>query len=199
MTDKIFQKIIRDVKAYILRHAKQNGWIWFYKMHQKEVVECAKKLLQIYKADKKIVIIACWLHDITKYQSKQECLDQFHKSHHEDGYKFTKEFLKKYPVSAEDIEAIAQCVLRHRNSSPYKALKMEEKIVAVADVMSHFVSIFYFTHFKFHPNDSIEEMNIKHLGKLRRDYRDLQLLPKSLKLVGNEYKVIEELVKNYGK
>ncbi len=201
MTNKAFQKIITDIEAHIMKQAKQNGWMWFYEIHQKEVLNCAKKLLEEYEADKKVVTIACWFHDITKYQvkDKRKDLDKLHKSHHKDGYEFTKRFLKKYEINPEEIEVVAQCVLRHRNSPPYKAITMEERIVAVADVMSHFTSIFYFTHFKFYPDDSIEEMNKKQTQKLQRDWRDLQLLPKSIKIVGNEYKTIERLVKKYNK
>jgi putative nucleotidyltransferase with HDIG domain len=113
MTEKVFQKIIKDAQKYIIKFALKNGWMWFYKMHQKEMVDCARELLKVYKADDKIVIVACWLHDITKYQAKNNKRDinKFHKTHHLDGYEFAKKFLLKYKVNVEEIEAISQCVL----------------------------------------------------------------------------------------
>ena len=199
MTEKVFQKIIKDTQKYIITYAKKNGWMLFYRMHQKEMVDCAKKLLKVYKADEKLVVVACWLHDVTKYQAKnnKKSISKFHKTHHLDGYEFTKKFLKKYEISEKEIEAIAQCVLRHRNSPPYQAKKIEEKIIATADVMSHFVSLFYLTYFKFYPNDTMEKMTENQIRKLDRDWRDLQLLPKAKKMVEREYKVIRKLIENY--
>ena len=87
--------------------------------------------------------------------------------------------------------------MRHRNSPPYQAKKIEEKIIATADVMSHFVSLFYLTYFKFYPNDTMEKMTENQIRKLDRDWRDLQLLPKAKKMVEREYKVIRKLIENY--
>lgn len=201
MTNEVFRQIIKDTKKNIIELAEKNGWMWFYKMHQKEMVDCAKKLLKVYKADEKIVIIACWLHDITKYRSKnnKKDIDKNHKTHHIDGYRFAKKFLAKYKISNNEIEIIAQCVLRHRNSPTYKAKNIEEKVVAVADTMSHFISIFYLTYFKFFPNDLMEQMVENDLKKLNRDWRDLGLLPKARKLVKKEYEVLKKLHENYKK
>jgi putative nucleotidyltransferase with HDIG domain len=199
MKEKVFKEIVREAENYIINQAEKNDWMWFYKMHQKEMVDCAEKLLRVYKADEKVVIIACWLHDITKYQAKnnKKSINKFHKTHHQDGCVFAGKFLKKYGISKEEIEAIAQCVLRHRNSPPFEAHGIEEKIVAAADVMSHFTSIFYLTYFKFYPNDSMEEMAENQIGKLDRDWRDLQLLPKARVLVEKEYKILRKLIDNY--
>jgi len=199
MSDKIFQKIVKDIEKYIINLAEQNGWTWFYKAHQKEMVACAKELLGVYKADKKMAVIACWLHDITLYQVKNGSKEfsECHKTHHVDSCEFSKTYLEKYKLKTEEIESISQCILRHRNSAPFKVRNIEEKIVAAADTMSHFTGIFYLMHFKFHPDDSVEEMNKKQSQKLERDWRDLQLLPKARKLVEKEYKVLRKLVGNY--
>jgi HD superfamily phosphodiesterase len=198
MNKKQFQKIVNDIKELILREAKKNDWLWFYDLHQKEVVKCAEKLLKIYKADRQVVIIACWLHDISKYQIKSK-LDtgKFHKTHHFDSYEFSKKYLAKYKISDNELEQISNCVLRHRNSSSYKARTVEEKIVAVADTLSHFTGVFYFTHFKFHPESSIDFMVNNHLEKLKRDWRDFGLLPKSRKIVEKEFVAIKKLHENY--
>jgi HD superfamily phosphodiesterase len=198
MENKLFQKIVKDINKFILIEAKKNDWMWFYDMHQKEVVRCAEKLLKIYKqADKQIVIIACWLHDISKYSVKDKSeTKKHHATHHLSSYNFTKKFLNQYNLEDEIIAKIAQCVLRHRNSS-HKARTMEEKIVVVADTLSHFTSVFYFTHFKFHPESTLEFMAKNQLIKLERDWQDLGLLPGSKKIVEREYEVIKKLHENY--
>lgn len=179
--------------------AAKNGWLWFYKLHQKEVVEYAEKLLRIYpSADRKIVLIACWLHDIAHYQARnsREILAVKAK-HHIQGAEIAGRFLAGYRVSGEEIERIKRCILCHRNSAPYKPKTLEEKVVAVADTMSHFGSIFYFTYFKFHPHHSLEQMVADDLAKLKRDWRDIRLLPKAERLVREEYRMIKKLLNNY--
>ena len=201
MTNATYKQIVNDVQKKIKALADKNGWTWFYNLHQKEVVKFAKKLLTIYKtADPKIVIIACWLHDIAHYYAKdaKEIL-AVKATHHIDGANIAEQFLKDYKVSEKEIAQIKNCVLCHRNQTPYNPKNIEEKIVTVADTMSHFGSIFYLTYFKFHPEHPLEKMVVDDLEKLKRDWRDLSLLPKGRKIVENEYKTIKKLLSNYNK
>lgn len=199
MTNVTFQKIIKEVQKHIVALAKQNGWMWFYNLHQKEVAESAKDLLKIYpKADKKIVLVSCWLHDIAHYYAKNEKeILAVKKSHHIDGARIAEEILIKYKLSQEEVAKIKNCVLNHRNHENYEPKTLEEKIVAVADTLSHFRSIFYLTYFKFHPEHSLEEMVKTDLEKTDRDWRDLGLLPKSRKIAELEYKTLRKMLINY--
>jgi len=199
MNDLIFQKIIKDSQKEVERLAKKNGWIWFYNMHQKEVIKFAEKLLKIYPiANKHIVLISCWLHDIAHYFAKngKEIL-AVKKEHHINGAKIAEKLLEKYNLEKTEIKEIKNCILRHRNHDIYRAKTLEEKIVVVADTLSHFGSIFYFVYFKFHPEHSLKKMVNDDLAKLRRDWRDLKILPKARKMVKIEHKVIKNLLENY--
>lgn len=201
MKKQTFKKIIRDSQREILKLAKKNGWVWFYNLHQKEAVKCAEKLLKLYKkANKQIVLISSWLHDIAHYYAKnsKEILT-VKTNHHIESAKAAERFLRKYKITDEEIAEIKNCILKHRNSAPYTPKTLEEKIVAVADTLSHFESIFYFVYFKFHPEHSLEEMVKTDLLKLKRDWRDLGLLPKAKKLVETEYKILKKLLENYQK
>lgn len=199
MDKKLFKKITEDIKALIIKDAKKYGWMWFYDVHQKEVVNAAEKLLKLYKADREVVIIACWLHDISKYKAPKDkkSFNKIHANHHIDSADFARKFLKRYKLEEELIERIAECVLRHRNSTPYEARTKEEKIVAVADTLSHFMSVFYFTYFKFYPHDEMMDMAKSQIKKMQRDWRDLNLLPKSKSIVKNEYNMLMKLHENY--
>lgn len=199
MTNAVFQKIIQEVQKQIIGLAKKNGWMWFYNLHQKEVVESANDLLKLYpKADKKIVLIACWLHDIAHYYAKNEKeILAVKKSHHIDGARIAGDILENYKLSQDEIEKVKNCVLRHRNHQDYAPKTLEEKVVATADALSHFRSIFYLTYFKFHPEHSLEEMVKIDLDKIERDWRDLGLLPKSRKIAELEYKTLKKMLKNY--
>lgn len=201
MKHSTFKKILRDSQWKILNLAKKNNWLWFYNLHQKEVIKCAKKLLKLYrKANRQIVLISCWLHDIGHYYAKSgEEILMVKVNHHIESAKIAESFLKKYKVTKEEIDEIKNCIVKHRNLSPYLPKTLEEKIVAVADTLSHFESIFYFIYFKFHPEHSLEKMVKSELEKLKRDWRDLGLLPRARKLVEAEYKTLKRLLENYQK
>lgn len=201
MTTAITNKIINHVQREIKKLAKKNGWIWFYDLHQVEVIKYAEKLLKIYKkADRNIVLIACWLHDIAHYYARnsREIL-AVKARHHLDGAEIAEKILRQYPIKAAEIIKIKNCVLCHRNQAPYCPKTLEEKIMVVADTMSHFGSIFYFTYFKFYPEHTLEMMVADDLAKLKRDWRDIKLLPRAKRLVENEYKMIKKLLENYKK
>ena len=201
MKKTISQRIIKDSKQEVRKLAVKNSWMWFYKMHQTEVVRYAEKLLDIYKeADRDIVLISCWLHDIGHYHAKngKEIL-KVKKKHHINGAKIAENMLSKYDLDKKDVDKIKNCVLRHRNHAPYPARTLEEKIVVAADTLSHFGSIFYFTYFKFHPEHTLERMVKDDLEKIERDWRDLKILPKVRPMVEAEYKTIKKLLENYDK
>jgi uncharacterized protein len=201
MKNQTYNQIIRDAQEKVKGLAKQNNWLWFYNLHQKEVIIYAEKLLKIYKrADSKIVIISCWLHDIAHYYAtnSQEILE-VKENHHIKGAEIAEKFLKKYKISKEEIDKIKNCIIRHRNKKPNTPKTLEEKIMVVADTMSHFGSIFYFTYFKFHPERTLEQMAEDDLAKLKRDWRDINILPKARLMVEKEYRVIKKLFMNYNR
>ena len=201
MTVSTHNQIIKEAQAKIKKLAAQNGWLWFYNLHQREVVNYAEKLLKIYKqADRRIVIISCWLHDIAHYYARgSKEISAVKPTHHIDGAAIAEKFLQNYQITPTEIAAIKNCILCHRNKKPFVPKTINEKIVAVADTLSHFGSIFYLTYFKFHPDHTLEQMVADDLEKIKRDYRDIKLLPSAPKLVATEYAVIKKLLNNYNK
>jgi len=199
MTDRVFKQIIKEARELIIKLARQNGWLWFYKMHQQEVVEAAEELLKLYpKADRQIVIIACWLHDISKYYAKNSRdIPKVEQNHHIDSAKIAGEILQSGSLDPAEIKRIKNCILRHRNKPGFRPETLEEKIIAVADTLSHFKSVFYLTYFKFHPKHSLERMVKTDLAKLERDWRDLGLLSRSREMVEKEYQVLKKMFKSY--
>lgn len=185
----------------ISKEAKKNNCFWFYQMHQTDIIKSAKKLLKLYpKADRKIVLISCWLHDIAYYSAKnwQDIL-KIRKIHHIKGAEIAERFLGKYGLKKEEILKIKNCILRHRNINNYQPKNLEEKIVAVADTLSHFESLFYFTFFKSFPQCSLEKMVKTTLKELEKDWQDIKILPKASKLIKEKYKILKQFFENYGK
>jgi len=199
MTNLVFEKIIKEAQKSVKCLAKENDWLWFYNMHQKEVIESAKDLLRLYpKADQRIVLISCWLHDIAHYYAKDDKeILTIKKNHHIDGARIAEKILSKYKIDKVEIDKITNCILRHRNLEAYEPKTLEEKIVVTADALSHFRSIFYLTYFKFHPHHSLEQMVKADLEKIERDWRDVQILPKAKKFAKNQYGVLKKMLEEF--
>lgn len=194
--------MIDEAKKYVLGLAEKNKVLdWFFEIHQKEIELSAKKLLESYpEANKDVVLLACWLHDIAHYTAKtEEEIIAVKKDHHLLGAELAEEFLKKHQISKDMISKIKDCIKAHRNTPEYPLKSIEEKIVAVADSLSHFQSVFYFTYFKVHPNRNIAEMVKAQLEKLERDWRDVQILPEAAKIAKPRYQVLKEMLENYNK
>lgn len=193
------KEIVEEVKQKILKLAKENNLQWFYNLHQIEVVKSAEELLKYYpQADKEVVMLACWLHDIVHYTAKTaEDIKKVKPNHHVEGGLMAKKILTEFGLDEIKIEKVKKCVERHRNNSDYPAENIEEKILVAADSYSHLRSIFYFTYFKFHPEDSIDEMVSTDLAKLERDWIDIQIIPEAKKLAENKYLMLKELLETY--
>jgi HD superfamily phosphodiesterase len=199
MENLIFQKIIKDCQKTISTAAKKSDCFWFYQLHQKDIIKSAEKLLKLYpKTNKKIVLISCWLHDIVYYyiKNKRDIL-KVRKIHHIKGAEITERFLEKYRLKKEEILKIKNCILRHRNINNYRPKNLEEKVVAVADTLSHLESIFYLTFFKSFPKYSLKKMVKTNLKELKKDWQDIKILPKASRLVKAKYKVLKQLLENY--
>lgn len=200
MTNEQYRQIIKASKDFVLKEAKKNGWLWFYNLHQREVARCAKNLLKLYQADKKIVLIAAWLHDISKNLVKHSRYShKLDKEHHIASADFARQFLVKFNLDDKDTKTVVNCIIRHRNKPPYQVVTIEDKVLCVADTLSHFTSLFYFTYFKFHPEKSIDEMVRANLSKLKRDWDDLSLLPRARVLVKDQYKFLLSMHQSYKK
>ena len=82
--------------------------------------------------------------------------------------------LAKYNYPQDKIERVKQCVLNHRGSKDFPRNSLEEKIVADADVMSHFDSIPALFNLAFKKlNLDLHEGTEFVKKKLERDYNKL--------------------------
>jgi len=194
-----FYRIVDEIKSYLLRLAQENDFQWFFDLHQLEVVKCAELLLDKYPhADREIVLIAAWLHDVVQYLACGEGeRDKVKMNHHLDGAVKAKEFLGKYQLGEEEIERIQKCIQRHRNKKGHEAVSIEEKIVASADAMSHFYSVFFLTFFKFHPSTDLDEMVEINKEKIERDWRDVNILPEAGDIVRSRYENLRNMLASY--
>jgi len=196
-----YSQIEQEIKSKVLEMAKESPLDWFIDFHLKEVVLAAEDLLKEYpEASREVVILASWLHDLGHLRAKTlEEVDLVKPDHHIVGAKMAEDELAHYNLAPEILEKIKKCVLRHRARPDYQPETIEEKIVAVADTLSHFHSIFYLVYFKVYPTETLKEFVVKQKEKLDRDWRDLAILPKAQDLARNRYETIFQMLEDFTK
>jgi len=105
-------------------------FVWHFTLAVKRAEELADEL----KADKEVVVLAAWLHDIGSIVDGRG-------EHHITGAKIAEDKLKEFGYPAAKIELIKKCILNHRGSRQDSRESLEEKIVAEADAISTFDSL----------------------------------------------------------
>ncbi len=129
--------IVQQIRDFVENECKKPTSKYGYEpfvSHFVPVAKYAEELAKELKADKEVVILAAWLHDIGSIvESRGE--------HHATGAKIAEEKLKELNYPAEKIELIKKCILNHRGSRWDNRESIEEKIIAEADAISTFDSI----------------------------------------------------------
>jgi len=104
--------------------------------HIAAVVKNAEILAEEYGADKEIVMIAAWLHDIASITDYS-----LYELHHIHGAKMAYSILKEYGYDDKKITLVQECIKNHRGSITLERNSIEELCVADADAISHFDSV----------------------------------------------------------
>jgi len=129
--------IIREVRKFVeeesLKPTSKYGYEPFI-YHFIPTVKYATKLADKLGADKEIVVIAAWLHDIGSVMKGR-------KDHHLTGVKIAEKKLKELGYPKERIELVKNCILNHRGSQKNNPTTIEERIIADADALSNFDNI----------------------------------------------------------
>lgn len=104
--------------------------------HIQAVVKNAEILADSYNADKEVVIIAAWLHDIASITDYN-----LYEDHHIHGAEMAENILQKFNYSPDKIKLIQQCIRNHRGSVLNSKVTLEELCVTDADAISHFDNV----------------------------------------------------------
>jgi len=187
------------MESKILEKAKEN----FLKMivdfgsdpyhlgkHVPEVERWAKYMLGKYpEADKEVVLLAVWLHDIGHYPLPYEG------DHAARSEAVAKAFLEKEKYPEEKISRVLHCVRSHR-CSDVMPKTLEAKIVAFCDSASHMTDDIYFDMSR---DDKKEGREFRAYAKLERDFRDLSSFPEVKKELVGLYEAWKKLLEEYEK
>lgn len=105
-----------------------------FAFHFLPMAKYAGQLADELRADREVILIASWLHDIGAIINGRQ-------DHHITGARIAEKILKELNYPAPKIEIVKKCIFNHRGSVKNKRRSLEEQIVAEADTMSNFDNI----------------------------------------------------------
>ncbi|MBD5083483.1 MAG: HD domain-containing protein [Clostridiales bacterium] len=156
--------------------------------HIEAVVKNGALLAERYGADKEIVMIVAWLHDIasaTDYSLYQD--------HHIHGAEMARDILLQWNYETERIEWVQRCIRNHRGSVSLDQESVEEVCVADADAISHFDSLPSLLYLAYRERGmDFEEGRNFVKDKLERSFQKLS--PRSRELYENRYRQIMDIL-----
>lgn len=154
----------------------------FWDIHVKPVIEYSKQMAKKYNAKSEVVWLGAILHDIARLDDQEP--------HDEIGSEKAYKLLIEKGFDKELAEKVKGVILTHR-CKKYPPETVEQKILASADAMAHFLPPFYFWIAKY-SNQSLSEMLQKNLVKIERDYNDKIFFDDEKKRIEPQYKIIKE-------
>lgn len=134
MREDILNGLQKEVYSRCLKETNKFGMGCYY--HIAAVVKNAEILSEKYGADREIVMIAAWLHDIASITDYD-----LYELHHIHGAEMAYGILKEYNYDDKKIALVQECIKNHRGSINLEKNSIEELCVADADAISHFDSV----------------------------------------------------------
>ena len=134
MREDILESLQKEVYDRCQKETNKFGIGCYY--HIAAVVKNAEILAEKYGADKEIVMIAAWLHDIASITDYS-----LYELHHIHGAEMADCILKEYGYDDKKIALVQECIKNHRGSVTLEKNSREELCVADADAISHFDNV----------------------------------------------------------
>ena len=188
----IYIKAISSIEWMVLDKIKPMVLEWcgnpehrWWKWHIESVVKYAKILADKLDADKEILEISAWLHDIQKIRDGKRDL------HHVNGSNEAETILRNLKFPEEKIQKVKHCILTHSSDKKYPPESKEAKILHNADAFSHFDNFMAFAHWVYGIDKlSIEEGRKVLIGKYARNWEKLTL-PEAKEIAKSKYESIK--------
>lgn len=155
-----------------------------YPEHIHEMIKWIEKLLKQYpEADKEVLLVSAWLHDIG------DILEGDRVDHAISSEKEARRFLEENNYEKGKLRRVAQCIRAHRNTDVAPETT-EDKIIVVSDSASHMTMSVYIRRL----NEGLDA-----LSKLERDYADFDLFPEVKEELKPVYNAWKQLINVYPK
>jgi len=164
MRTDILEYLQNEIYSRCIKPTNKFGIGCYY--HIEAVVKNAEMLAEKYNADKEVVMIAAWLHDIASVTDYA-----LYKEHHIHGAEMAYEILSNLSYEESKILMVQNCIRNHRGSVYSDKKCIEELCVADADAISHFDSVPSLLYLAYVERKmSIKEGTDFVKGKLERSY-----------------------------
>lgn len=154
----------------------------FWDLHVKPVIEFSKKMAEKYKANMEAVWLGAILHDIARLDDVEP--------HDEVGAEKGHAMLLLAGFD-DEIARIAKSVILTHRVKKYPPQTLEQKIVATADAMAHFIPPFYIWIARV-ARQSFPEMMQKNLIKIERDFNEKIFFEDEKRAIVKEYEVLKK-------
>lgn len=106
---RYFRKIAKEIYERCRKETNQFGMGCYY--HIAAVVKNAEILAEKYGAEKEVVMIAAWLHDVASVTDYS-----LYELHHIHGAEMAYDILTEYGYDSEKIPLVQACIRNHRGS-----------------------------------------------------------------------------------
>lgn len=139
MENKKSKNRIAAIKKLIEKECRALGFApeWFYDVHLLGVEKFAKKLLkQLPKADKEIVMLGVWLHDLQRIRGIKG-------DHAKVGAREAVKVMREFNYERNKISRVKDIILSHTCNTSLTPKTLEGKILSSADAMAHYINDFY--------------------------------------------------------
>jgi HD superfamily phosphodiesterase len=178
---------INQIKKLVKAECLANGIGWFYDAHLLAVEKFANELLKkLPKADKEIVMLGVWLHDLQRVRKMDG-------DHAEIGAIEAQKVMVEFGYGQETIVLVKEIILAHSCDGGLAPKTSEGKILATADAMSHFANDFYLAVAITGQRDA-KSFKKWALEKLEKDYREKIFFGFARKMIVKRYKVLREFL-----
>lgn len=134
MREDILEALQREVQRRCREETNRFGMGCYY--HIAAVVKNAEILAEKCGADREVVMIAAWLHDIASVTDYS-----YYEQHHIHGAEMAGRILEELGYEEEKITLVQGCIRKHRGSVDSRRDSAEERCVADADAVSHFDNV----------------------------------------------------------
>ena len=156
--------------------------------HIEAVVRNSEILAQKHGADKEVVMIAAWLHDIASITDYD-----LYENHHIHGAEIAYDILSGLSYDKSKIPLVQACIRNHRGSVCMSKNSVEELCVADADAISHFDSVPSLLYLAYAERKMGIEEGIQFVKqKLERSFRKLSM--ESKEYYKNKYQQVMEIL-----
>ena len=186
MREDILKNVQKEIHDRCQKETNKFGMGCYY--HIAAVVKNAEILAEKYGADKEIVMIAAWLHDIASITDYS-----LYELHHIHGAEMAHDILKEYGYDDKKISLVQECIRNHRGSVNLEKNSLEELCVADADAISHFDSVPSLLYLAYvEKGMGIEDGKEFVKDKLARSFQKLST--ESKKLYQNKFEKVMEVL-----